>query len=525
MTTGMSDDVVPVVEVGLEDQNDISSPTTVGNDEENIADPIMIPEKYNYLTVQEIWNLSFCFLAWACNVSTVTLGNYYCCYHYLCFYARNLIFALWPYLFTSVIGTSNNVLLSIGGDTSIASVPFGAFFLGTALVSCCISGPLFRRAGRRMGFLVGISFGLLGSVLGIISLFLELPWLNIISTFVFGTANGIGYHLRFAVIENVPMSWGARAVTFVVSGGVIASFAGPEAGQATGGLFGSNDENLYYIGVFMVAGIFCIANVVFIALVRFSPLPESANNVSSDVAQHGSASYSVFAMYRTLLSARSFLVPMLRATFGWVIMAVPMSILRLAMRDAGFTSRQSLLAIELHFCGMYAPGFISGNLIKHHGVRPVCLLGWIISCISLVILILSKSENDGSIARWYLGMIMLGAGWNFQFTGTTVWLNDACQDLPYSKVQIQSANDFLMFFISGAWIFCASFIYDASFWGEGTLSGWVTVNYCVAAFLAADFVVILLDMYFEAQVRNRKQIVSRENDANEEALSSSVIHD
>jgi hypothetical protein len=425
-----------------------------------------------------------------------------------------------------VIGTSNNVLLSIGGDTSIASVPFGAFFLGTALVSCGISGPLFRRAGRRVGFLVGILFGLLGSVLGILSLFLELSWLNIISTFVFGTANGIGYHLRFAVIENVPISWEARAVTFVVSGGVIASFAGPEAGQATGGLFGSNDKNLYYIGVFVVSGIFCVANIVFIALVRFSPLPESTTSsiISSDLARFNRPLHSVYAMYKTLLMARSFLVPMLRATFGWVIMAVPMSILRLAMRDAGFTSRQSLLAIELHFCGMYAPGFVSGSLIKLVGVRPVCFLGWIVSCIAVVILLLSKSESDGSIVPWYLGMILLGAGWNFQFTGTTVWLNDSCQYLSYSKVQIQSANDFLMFFISGVWIFCASFVYDASFWGEGILSGWVTVNYCVTAFLIADFIVILLDMYYESRLQSRKEGIAPMIEAHEGTLSISATN-
>ena len=32
----------------------------------------------NHLTVQELRNLLFCFLAWACNVSIVTLGMYFC---------------------------------------------------------------------------------------------------------------------------------------------------------------------------------------------------------------------------------------------------------------------------------------------------------------------------------------------------------------------------------------------------------------------------------------------------------------
>jgi hypothetical protein len=62
-----------VEEVDMEDENDMASRTR--KKEENSADPIAIPEKCSPLTVQEIWNLLFCFLAWACNVSTVTLGN------------------------------------------------------------------------------------------------------------------------------------------------------------------------------------------------------------------------------------------------------------------------------------------------------------------------------------------------------------------------------------------------------------------------------------------------------------------
>jgi hypothetical protein len=388
-----------------------------------------------------------------------------------------------------VIGTSNNVLLSIGGDVSISSIPLGAFFLGSALISCGITEPLFRLAGRRKGFIAGIALGILASVLGAISLLIKSPAMNIISTFFFGTANGIGYFIRFAVIENVPKEWAARAVTLVVSGGVIAAFAGPEAGQATRGMFGddSSDE-LYYMGVFVMSGVFNIANLICIAVVQFKPLSEPEDKATSK---------SFVDVYKTLLVTRSFLVPMLRATMGWVIMAVPMSILRIAMRDAGYTSRQSLLAIELHFCGMYAPGFITGNLIHRYGARAISFVGWLVSCMSIAILITSKTEMNGSVSSWIIGMTLLGVGWNFQFTGTTVWLNHAVNDVPCTKGQIQSANDFLMFLISGAWIFCASFVYDGGFWGSGVLRGWVTLNFCVMAFLVVDFLIIVVDYYFQ----------------------------
>ena len=388
-----------------------------------------------------------------------------------------------------VIGTTNNVLLSIGGNVSISSVPLGAFFLGSALISCGITEPLFRLAGRRNGFIAGIALGILATVLGAVSLLIQSPALNIISTFFFGTANGIGYFIRFAVIENVPNEWASRAVTLVVSGGVIAAFAGPEAGQATRGMFGedSNDE-LYYMGVFVMTAVFNIANLICIVVVQFQPL--AAPQVTTEPK-------AFMDVYKILLVTRSFLVPMLRATMGWIIMAVPMSVLRIAMRDAGYTSRQSLLAIELHFCGMYAPGFITGNLINRYGARSISLVGWIVSCLSIGILISSKTDVSGSVSTWIIGMILLGVGWNFQFTGTTVWLNEAVEKVPCTKGQIQSANDFLMFLISGAWIFGASFVYDAGFWGSGVLSGWVTLNFCVVAFLVVDFIIIVADHYLE----------------------------
>jgi MFS family permease len=372
---------------------------------------------------------------------------------------------------------------------SISSIPLGAFFLGSALISCGITEPLFRLAGRRNGFIAGIALGILATVLGAVSLLIKSPAMNIISTFFFGTANGIGYFMRFAVVENVPSEWAARAVTLVVSGGVIAAFAGPEAGQATRGMFGDDTgDELYYMGVFVVAGVFNIANLICIAVVQFKPLLDAEVSIKSK---------SFIEVYKSLLVTRSFLVPMLRATLGWIIMAVPMSILRIAMQDAGYTSRQSLLAIELHFCGMYAPGFMTGNLIHRYGARLVSFVGWIVSCLSIVVLITSKTEMNGSVSSWIIGMILLGVGWNFQFTGTTVWLNHAVNDVPCTKGQIQSANDFLMFLISGAWIFCASFVYDGGFWGTGVLRGWVTLNLCVVAFLVIDFIIIVVDYYYQ----------------------------
>jgi hypothetical protein len=393
-----------------------------------------------------------------------------------------------------VIGTSNAVLLSIGGDASQASIPLGAFIFGSAVISCGFTAFLFRRVGRRYGFFFGIALGILASLLGMISLICQSTALYAISSFFFGTANGIGYYLRFAVMENVPAVWASRAVTLVVSGGVMAAFAGPELGHATRGIFGDS-EHITYVGVFIMALVLNVANIVFVSLVQFAPLPESINVVMSECSSNNHAHY-IYNMYKALLSTRNFTVPLLRSMIGWVVMAVPMSVLGIAMQDAGFSSRQSLLVMELHFCSLYAPGFVSGNLIHRYGVRAVCFAAWIMNCLAIALLLTCRVEGEGvAMVHWCIGMMVLGIGWNFQFASTTVWLNAACCDLSFSKVEIQCANDFLMFLISGAWIFGASFVYDVHFWGVGSLSGWMTLNYCMIGFLIADFVIILFDLH------------------------------
>jgi MFS family permease len=403
-----------------------------------------------------------------------------------------------------VVGASNVIILSMGGDTSITALPLGAFFLGASLISCGITEPLFRRFGRKIGLWTGCGVGLLATALCAVSLLVKSPALNIIGTFFFGAANGIGFFLRFAAVELVPPAWKARAVTLVVSGGVIGAFAGPESGQFTRGMFGSNSAELYYMGVYVMTTIFNVASILFIGFVRFTPVaatvgtakPSTSDNGKTKVAS-SSRIKSFVAMYRTLLTTRSFLVTTLIATLFWAIMAVPMSILRIAMKDAGYTSRQSLSAIELHFVGMYAPGFVTGSLIDRFGIRAICWTGLVVSCAGVVLNLLSETRDDGTLATWVLGMIAVGTGWNFCFTGATVGLTKTLNDVPFSKGEVQSANECLSFLIAGACVFVSSYIYDTAFWGSGILSGWQTLNYCVVGLLVVAGLTFAIDYYME----------------------------
>ena len=99
--------------------------------------------------------------------------------------------------------------------------------LGCALVSAP-SATLFRVLGRIGGFLCGAVAGMLGGVLGLVALRQALPpVVFFVACALVGVAQGLGQFYRFAALEVCPTRK-PLAVTLVLSGGVIAAFAGPQ---------------------------------------------------------------------------------------------------------------------------------------------------------------------------------------------------------------------------------------------------------------------------------------------------------
>jgi hypothetical protein len=228
--------------------------------------------------------------------------------------------------------------------------------------------------------------------LGSVSVFFKLPELFILATLFFGMSMGLAFYLRFAAVEVVPPHWGARAVTIVVSGGCIAAFLGPESTRATQYMI----EDHEYLGVMIMTGIYNIAGLVFTILVQFPPVKQQEKTTRREIV--------------AIMQTRAFLTPVAASAFSWAIMTMPMAVLRVAMQQVGFTSRQSLLAIELHFLGMYAPGFITGILIQRWGPRTVISSSIVLFVTSMILLqnVTSQSSFSGAESIWILGMILIG---------------------------------------------------------------------------------------------------------------------
>lgn len=396
------------------------------------------------LTRTHVWNLAFCFLAWACTVCNITL----------------------------VVGTSAVALLSIGGDPNFTTFPLGAFFLGASCASLFLTNWIFTKFGRKQAFLLGISLSLVGSGTGALSIKERSVFLLVVATFFFGVATGIGFFIRYVTVEVVPKSYATKAVALVIAGGCLAAFAGPESSYATYDLF---DDHLY-LGVFFMTALYNTANAFFTSMVCFPPVQKSTQSID-------------WKLFRGVLKSKAFILPLVASTLSWMALVMPTGIVRVVMAQVGFTSRQSLTVIEFHFFGAYGTGFLTGNLIQKFGPVKVCLLSTFVWGISTVFT-LTASENDssGAMSLWLIGLCAMGMAWNLGFTSSTMWLLQSCTgDMLHYKSYIQAANDVIMFFFAGVSACSASYIFEA---GGSGLEGWETLNYVVTAMFGTLFLLV-----------------------------------
>ena len=369
---------------------------------------------------------------------------------------------------TMVVGTSAVVIQAVGGSNEIAPLPIGIFFIGSSFIS--LATTRIFRFGRQDGFLVGIVFGLAGASIGALATQIKSPALLLFAYLPLGMSFGIGNYLRFAAVEVVKPPKKAVAVTLVLAGGILAAFAGPESAQATKSMFG---DDVQYLGTFMMIFIFNAIMAILQGLIRY-PKTITSNSTRDEEIMNTTSTPTL----QSLLLSRDFIVPALVASFSWAIMALPMSVVRVAMGQLGYSSRASLQIIEFHFLGMFAPGFVTGMIIERKGEIFTIVLGVILFTTPTILNLMST--EDGTIAFWIVGIVLTGVGWNFAFSSSTIMLTRAYTNAPELKNEVQAANDFTMFFLAGSIIVSSGYIYKV---GGSGVDGWKAVNFTVVALI------------------------------------------
>jgi MFS family permease len=123
---------------------------------------------------------------------------------------------------------------------------------------------------------------------------------------------------------------------------------------------------------------------------------------------------------------------------SYVIMNLVMTSAPIAMVGCGHSVTESTLGIQWHVLGMYAPSFVTGSLIVRFGVFRIIALG-----LTLLLASAAISIAGESVGHFWIGLALLGVGWNFAFIGATTLVTHCHR--PEERNKVQTLNDFLIF--------------------------------------------------------------------------------
>ena len=131
-----------------------------------------------------------------------------------------------------LIATSALVGYRLAPDKAFATLPLAMQMLASMLTS--IPASLFmQRFGRRTGFLLGSTIGIAGAVLATFAIVTGNFALFVVGAALSGMFAGFGNYYRFAAADVATADYRSTAISYVMAGGVIAAFIGPNLAHWT----------------------------------------------------------------------------------------------------------------------------------------------------------------------------------------------------------------------------------------------------------------------------------------------------
>ncbi len=319
---------------------------------------------------------------------------------------------------SGMISAAALVGFGLADDKALATLPTSLQFVAI-MVATTPASLLMRRIGRRDGFTIGAVIGLAGALLAAKGLFDADFVLVCLGHFLVGVFNGFAQFYRFAAADAASDAKRARAISLVMTGGVVAS-VGPLLASLIKDWFAPIDYAGIYFGV---AGLYAATLVIL----RFVTIPRPS---AEERAARGRP-------LGVIMRQPVFVVAVLAALVGYATMSVVMTSIPLAMQVCGLSFFDTAQVIQWHVFGMFAPSFFTGNLIRRFGVYNVMLAGAAIEALCVAV-----NVTDTSLANFWISGILLGVGWNFLFIGATNLLTTTYA--PAEKTKAQAFNEFLI---------------------------------------------------------------------------------
>jgi len=311
---------------------------------------------------------------------------------------------------------------------ALATLPVATYSAGAAIFAMPVA-MLGRRFGRKVSFCIGGLIGIVGALLAVLALQQGAFWVFCLSYLLIGGAGAFVQQYRFAAADTGTDKFKSRAISWVLTGGVLAAFIGTEVVLRTKDLF----LPLPFAGAFVgMAGLLAVGIGVLLLL-----KPVGRSHISEEVITAPVRHVS------EIVKQPVFIVALLCAVASYALMTFMMTGAPLAMKHHGHTEAQAVLGIRWHVLAMFGPSFFTGTLIVRFGKLPIIAVG-----LGLLIMCAAVALAGLELWNFWTSLILLGVGWNFGFIGATTLLGEAYTASEKNKVQ--GLHDFILFSLVAA---------------------------------------------------------------------------
>jgi len=361
-----------------------------------------------------------------------------------------------PAIIVAVAGLAGQQLAS---RPELSTLPISLYHLGLAL-GTIPAALIMRRLGRRSGYLVGATLGILGGLVAAFGIYSNLFIVFCMGTILAGLYASYVQSYRFAAADGADAAFRPKAISWVMAGGLVAAFIATQAVILTRNI----GITTPYAASFLAQSALTLLAIPFILMLR---------NIEP---QHTKATHDVGRPLKQIARSPYFVISVLTGVVSYGLMTLIMTATPLAMHSCGHDLRDSTLGIQWHILAMYAPSFFTGHLIERFGKIPVAIVGVLLIAASSVIAL-----SGLSIGHFWLALILLGIGWNFGFIGATAMVTDCYR--PEEKNRVQAFNDLLVFGSVAASSFFSGHLLAAE--------GWATLNLLVFPTVVVVLVALL----------------------------------
>ena len=315
-----------------------------------------------------------------------------------------------------------------------------------------------RAFGRQVSFMLGGFALAAGGALAAFSLLRADFWMFAFSLMIIGLSSGFTQKIRFAAADASPSFFKARAISWILAGGIISAIVGSQLAILAKSLF----ESVMFAGSFVALIPLGLIAVLILAFLKLPPL-------TSSTGETGSTGRPLMEIILT----QRFITGMICGISTYALMTFMMTGAPLAMVvGCGFSPDMATLGIQWHVLAMFAPSFFTGMLITRFGTEKVVAAG-------LVILLSCAIVAHMGVALWNFwgALILLGLGWNFGFIGSTAIVASSYR--PEEADKVQGFHDIILFGTVALSSFASGKVFAAFGWSAMNLVIWPISILCL----------------------------------------------